>query len=132
MDRDPSTGRLVPDPAKFPKGIKGTADSVHGMGLKIGIYSSAGTQTCQRYPASLDHEELDAQTWADWGIDCKFSSPLNVQVLIVPQTSNTTIATSQLIARMNANGASRTQIIIDRLRHIRMAHAMGKSVADVY
>ncbi|QDS77633.1 hypothetical protein FKW77_002637 [Venturia effusa] len=67
--RDAKTGRLQPDPAKFPKGIKGTADTVHSMGLKLGIYSSAGTTTCAGYPASLDHEELDAQTWADWGVD---------------------------------------------------------------
>ncbi|KAE9976346.1 hypothetical protein BLS_001365 [Venturia inaequalis] len=67
--RDPDTGRLQADPAKFPKGIKATADTVHDIGLKLGIYSSAGTSTCGGYPASLDHEELDAQTWADWGID---------------------------------------------------------------
>ncbi|MEV0819625.1 NPCBM/NEW2 domain-containing protein [Nonomuraea rubra] len=62
-------GRLVPDPAKFPNGIKGVADYVHGKGLKLGIYGDAGTKTCAGYPGSLGHEELDAQTWADWGID---------------------------------------------------------------
>ena len=67
--RDPQTGRLVPDPAKFPDGIKGTADYVHAKGLKLGIYSDAGTQTCAGYPGSLGHEDLDAQTFADWGVD---------------------------------------------------------------
>ncbi len=62
-------GRLVPDPAKFPDGIKGTADYVHSKGLKLGIYEDAGTQTCAGYPGSLGHEKIDAQTFADWGVD---------------------------------------------------------------
>ncbi|MCG6568431.1 alpha-galactosidase, partial [Tessaracoccus sp. ZS01] len=62
-------GKLVPDPAKFPQGIKGVADYVHGLGLKLGIYSSAGTTTCAGYPASLGYEMSDAQQWADWGVD---------------------------------------------------------------
>jgi alpha-galactosidase len=62
-------GRLVPDPVKFPDGIAGVADYVHGKGLKLGIYGDAGTQTCAGYPGSLGHEEIDAQTWADWGVD---------------------------------------------------------------
>jgi alpha-galactosidase len=67
--RDPETGRLVPDPVKFPDGIKGTADYVHSLGLKLGIYEDAGTATCAGYPGSLGHERLDAQTFADWGVD---------------------------------------------------------------
>src|SRR5262245_55624627 len=62
-------GKLVPDPAKFPSGISGVADYVHGLGLKLGIYADAGTATCAGYPGSLNHEELDAQTFADWGVD---------------------------------------------------------------
>ncbi|SDY52629.1 alpha-galactosidase [Saccharopolyspora shandongensis] len=62
-------GRLQPDPVRFPAGIKAVADHVHAKGLKLGIYSSAGTKTCQGLPASLDHEEVDARTFADWGVD---------------------------------------------------------------
>jgi alpha-galactosidase len=62
-------GRLVPDPVKFPNGIKGLADYVHGKGLKLGIYGDAGTRTCAGYPGSLGKEELDARTWAEWGVD---------------------------------------------------------------
>lgn len=68
-ERDPQTGRLVPDPVKFPDGIKAVADYVHSKGLKIGIYEDAGSQTCARYPGSLGHETVDAQTFADWKID---------------------------------------------------------------
>ncbi|WP_328756350.1 glycoside hydrolase family 27 protein [Streptomyces sp. NBC_00271] len=64
-----SGGRLVPDPAKFPDGIKGTADFVHSLGLKLGIYEDAGTATCAGYPGSLGHETTDAQSFASWGVD---------------------------------------------------------------
>ncbi|HEY3502989.1 MAG TPA: NPCBM/NEW2 domain-containing protein [Actinocatenispora sp.] len=62
-------GHLVPDPVKFPDGIKGTADYVHAKGLKLGIYSSAGDKTCAGYPASFGHETVDAQDFAAWGVD---------------------------------------------------------------
>ncbi|KAF1996368.1 glycoside hydrolase family 27 protein [Amniculicola lignicola CBS 123094] len=67
--RHPTTNQLIPDPGRFPNGIKGTADKVHALGLKIGIYSSAGDWTCAGYRASLGYEELDAKTWSDWDID---------------------------------------------------------------
>lgn len=64
-----ANGNLATDPQRFPSGMKALADYVHAKGLKIGIYSSAGTGTCQRRPASLDHEVADARTFAGWGID---------------------------------------------------------------
>lgn len=64
-----ANGNLATDPQRFPSGMKALADYVHSKGLKIGIYSSAGTGTCQRRPASLDHEAADARTFAAWGID---------------------------------------------------------------
>jgi len=67
-DRD-AQGRLQPDAKRFPHGIKALADYVHSRGLRLGIYSSAGTYTCQHYPASLDHEAIDARTFAAWGVD---------------------------------------------------------------
>ena len=63
------SGDLVPDPAKFPNGIKALADHVHSLGLKIGIYSDAAEMTCANYPGSYGFEEQDAQLWASWGID---------------------------------------------------------------
>jgi alpha-galactosidase len=64
-----SAGQLVPDPAKFPDGISGVANYVHGKGLKLGIYESAGTATCAGYPGSLNHEQTDANSFASWGVD---------------------------------------------------------------
>lgn len=62
-------GRLVADPVKFPGGMKALADYVHGKGLKFGMYSCAGLKTCASYPSSFEHEFVDAQTFADWGVD---------------------------------------------------------------
>ncbi|CAM0956664.1 unnamed protein product [Alopecurus aequalis] len=63
-------GNMVPNKQSFPSGIKALADYVHARGLKLGVYSDAGTQTCsQRMPGSLDHEEQDVQTFTSWGVD---------------------------------------------------------------
>lgn len=64
-----ANGDLVPDPTRFPDGIKGVADYVHGKGLKLGIYSSNGTKTCMGLPASQGHEARDAAKFAEWGVD---------------------------------------------------------------
>jgi alpha-galactosidase len=64
-----ASGNLVPDPVKFPAGIKAVADYVHGKGLKLGIYEDAGTATCAGYPGSLGHEKQDAASFASWGVD---------------------------------------------------------------
>jgi hypothetical protein len=53
---------------KFPD-MKALADSVHARGLKLGIYSSPGPQTCGGFLGSWQHERQDAETWARWGID---------------------------------------------------------------
>ena len=67
-----SSGYLIPDPQKFPNGIADVANKIHAMGLKLGIYSSAGTLTCARYSGSLGYEEKDATLWASWGVSFLF------------------------------------------------------------
>jgi len=64
-----SDGRLVADPTAFPNGIKAVADYVHSKGLKFGIYTDRGPRTCAGRPASAGYESIDAQTFADWGVD---------------------------------------------------------------
>ncbi|MBQ9211661.1 MAG: glycoside hydrolase family 27 protein [Clostridia bacterium] len=67
--RDPVTQRLVAHHEKFPNGMKAVGDYVHSKGLKFGMYSCCGVRTCGDYPASFDHEFLDAQTFAEFGVD---------------------------------------------------------------
>lgn len=60
---------IIPDPVKFPSGIKALANYLHDRGIKMGIYSDAAPLTCAGYTASLNFEEQDAKTFASWGID---------------------------------------------------------------
>ncbi|XP_025087731.1 alpha-N-acetylgalactosaminidase-like [Pomacea canaliculata] len=62
-------GRLVGDKVRFPSGMKALADFMHERGLKLGIYSDMGYDTCAGYPGSKFYMEMDAQTFAEWGID---------------------------------------------------------------
>lgn len=123
--RDSVNNQLVPDPDKFPDGISGLADTIHGMGFKLGIYSSAGTLTCADYPASIGYESLDAATWAAWGVDCKpvlsliipldpglqdsskTSERTNKELPQKQQTSSTTTATSQATGPTSAKRVPR-------------------------
>ena len=67
-ERD-SAGNLVPDPQKFPHGIKVVADYIHSKGLKFGLYNCAGTMTCGGYPGTRGYEYQDARNYAAWTID---------------------------------------------------------------
>jgi len=64
-----SLGFIHPDPKRFPSGMKALADYIHSLGLKLGIYSDAGWNTCGGRPGSRGHEYQDAMTYAKWGID---------------------------------------------------------------
>jgi alpha-galactosidase len=72
--RDPQ-GNLMPNPERFPGGIKALADYIHSKGLRFGLYSSAGTWTCEPmkqnrgFPGGLGHESQDAALYASWGVD---------------------------------------------------------------
>ena len=68
-DTRDSMGRPVPDAKKFPHGMKYLSDYVHAKGLKLGIYSCAGNMTCGRRFGGYSFEEIDAKTYAEWGID---------------------------------------------------------------
>ena len=68
-------GSLQANPKRFPSGIKALAAYVHEKGLKFGLYSSAGTSTCEPlqenrgFPGGLGHEKQDAATFASWDVD---------------------------------------------------------------
>ncbi|HAH23933.1 MAG TPA: alpha-galactosidase [Prolixibacteraceae bacterium] len=68
ISRD-SLGFIQADPQKFPSGIKALADYIHSKGLKFGIYSCAGRETCGNRPGSHGHEFQDALTYASFGVD---------------------------------------------------------------
>ena len=45
-NRNETTGALLIHPQKFPKGLRPIVDYIHSLGLKAGIYSDAGVNTC--------------------------------------------------------------------------------------
>ncbi|CDW77703.1 melibiase family protein [Stylonychia lemnae] len=67
-DRD-ANGNVQADLTKFPNGMMAVGDYIHTLGLKFGIYSSAGTQTCQGKAGSLGFEKQDAQYYSNIGAD---------------------------------------------------------------
>ena len=76
--RDPETGRLNIDTKKFPNGMRAVADYIHSLGLKAGIYSDAGDNTCGSGNSAAwgcgvgfyQHEEADCKTYFDeWDYD---------------------------------------------------------------
>jgi alpha-galactosidase len=62
-------GTLVADSSRFPHGIAALAANVHARGLQFGIYTDAGTKTCEGRPGTYGHEAGDARTFAAWGVD---------------------------------------------------------------
>jgi alpha-galactosidase len=68
VDRD-AQGNIVPDAKRFPSGMQALADYVHAKGLKFGMYSDAGTGTCQNRPGGRGYEFQDARQYAAWGVD---------------------------------------------------------------
>lgn len=74
------SGKLVPDPSKWPNGIKAVTDKIHSMGLKFGLYGCAGTMTCAGYPGSEGHEASDVAQLVSWGVDYWYSPHLSLSL----------------------------------------------------
>ncbi|KAJ9469111.1 putative alpha-galactosidase [Diplonema papillatum] len=64
-----ANGTIIPDPVRFPSGMKAVADYAHSKGMKFGVYTSRTGLTCQKRPGSYGYEAIDAQTYCDWGVD---------------------------------------------------------------
>jgi alpha-galactosidase len=62
-------GDLTENRWAFPRGMRWLADEIHRRGLRFGLYTDAGTRTCQGYPGSLGNEARDARKFANLGVD---------------------------------------------------------------
>ena len=79
ISRD-ENGVIVPDP-HFPNGIKPLVDYAHSKGLKFGLYSDGGKLTCYMRPGGYEYEEIDAKTYAEWGVDyLKYDNCFNLNI----------------------------------------------------
>ena len=116
-----SDGRLQCDKINFPSGIKSLCEYVNSKGVKLGIYSSNGTHTCEDYPASLRNERIDAETFASWGVEYfKYDFCHNVTISnIAPRIIAVSFADAQ------------TGIVFDRFTSDRMSlKGMARIVPD--
>ena len=68
-DRSSVTGKLTWDTSRFPSGIPSLAEWLHGRNFLFGLYTSAGNATCTGKVGSRGHYQVDAQSFADWGVD---------------------------------------------------------------
>lgn len=64
-----ANGKVQPDPAAFPSGMKALGDYIHSKGLLYGVYSDCGDVTCQGRPGSYGYNTQDAQSYASWTVD---------------------------------------------------------------
>ena len=55
--------------SRFPHGFPWLTDTIHKMGLKMGIYTDCGTQTCAGYFGSYNNDQIDAETYVKWGFN---------------------------------------------------------------
>lgn len=64
-------GRLQWNATLFPSGGKSLGDFLHNLGLAFGLYSGAEFLQCGSTDlfASLGYEQLDVQSFAEWGGD---------------------------------------------------------------
>ncbi|XP_065841971.1 uncharacterized protein [Oscarella lobularis] len=73
-----SDGVIIPDPSKFPSGLPNLIQYVHSKGLKFGLYTDRGLYTCQHRPGAYGHEEIDAKTYASWGVEFLKNDDCNI------------------------------------------------------
>lgn len=110
-DRRDEQGRLRGDRNRFPMEIAGLAERVHRAGLRFGIYSDCGTQTCGGLPASYGHERVDAETFASWGVDYLKHDWCHVPLEEFPDRSERQVA-EELYGRMAEGIASAGRPIV--------------------
>lgn len=107
--RNTETGELLIHPTRFPNGLKPVAEYIHSKGLKAGIYSDAGCNTCGNYyngdylsvnVGFYNYDQHDADFYfLDCGFDfikvdfCGGDAPQNSQRLALdPQERYTAIS----------------------------------------
>jgi alpha-galactosidase len=100
-------GALQPDPRKFPQGIRNVADYVHSLGLKFGIYTSAGTRNCAGTTAgSYGYYRPDAATFASWTVDYLKLDWCDIPYQNYPRMTHAQV--SQMLARQMGGALAAT------------------------
>ena len=75
--RDPQTGRLLIHPTRFPRGLQPVVSHILSLGLKAGIYSDAGANTCGNW------YDKDSMQEGEYNVTIRCSSFDNKATLFV-------------------------------------------------
>ena len=62
-------GLILPDPHRFPNGISYIVNYAHSKGVKLGLYTDIGDETCEGYPGLAGYMKINVDLFASWGID---------------------------------------------------------------
>jgi len=114
--------------------MKALGDYIHSLGLKYGIYSSPGRRTCQNLEGSYQHERLDAQTWASWGVDyvkydwCSYGEVANGEALARLGTNAPAADTNAPAGQGRRRGGPR--IPLTREDHVKPYRMLGEILAQ--
>jgi alpha-galactosidase len=136
-------GRFITN-SKFPD-MKALGDYIHGKGLKFGIYSGPGARTCQGLEASYQHELIDAQTWAGWGVDylkydwCSYDEVANREAAVrlgtnAPNAQTTSIQTTNTTGTTTNTAGRRgrgPRLPLVREEHVKPYRIMGEALETV-
>jgi alpha-galactosidase len=115
-------GNIHPN-SKFPD-MKALADYVHSKGLKFGIYSAPGPKTCGEYEGSYGHEQQDADTYAEWGVDylkydlCSYESIMQMWDLDHPEKPVSVTQQEKAVATMQQAYEKMHQALLNTHRPI--------------
>ena len=132
-------GKLQGDLSTFPSGIAALCKKLNALGLKVGIYSSNGTYTCEDMPASLGNEAIDADTFAEWGIEyfkydfchnkpIPFRAPAIEQILLRDADGTETAWTAEQAA-LTGNAKIVTDDSLETGKYIDgLSGALGKAI----
>jgi alpha-galactosidase len=91
---------------RFTHGIPWLSDTLHKMGLKMGIYTDCGTQTCAGYFGSYNNETIDANTYVKWNMDYLKEDWCNVASNLMNQAGCASLYSKMGHALVNAANAS--------------------------
>ncbi|HEY3829749.1 MAG TPA: glycoside hydrolase family 27 protein [Solirubrobacteraceae bacterium] len=65
-----AAGEITVSPTQWPHGMKWLTSTLHAAGLKVGLYTDAGSEGCGgSRQGSYGHYQQDVNTFAAWGFD---------------------------------------------------------------
>lgn len=104
-----ANGNLQPDPTRFPSGIPALVSYIHERGLRLGLYTSAGSEACKNGRlGSEGHFQQDANWFAANNVDMVKADFCHADGSLTPQQIY-----SNFSAALNATGKAMAFLICE-------------------